>query len=68
MKTAAQCFIACLIAYVMFLIGFGTVALFSSDLSAVSTGAATAYSALVGVPSAGLYGMYKWAKQMESGQ
>ncbi len=63
MKTATQIFTATLIVYVMLLIGYGTHHLFTTDLSQLSGAAATAYGALVGIPSAGLYGMYKWAKQ-----
>ena len=47
---------------IMGLIGFGTWAVFTADLTALSTPAATAYGAWVGIPGAGLYGLYRWAR------
>jgi len=62
MLLIARIFTGAMVAYVMGLIGFGTWAVFTADLTALSTPAATAYGALVGIPGAGLYGLYKWAR------
>jgi len=62
MLLIARVFTGLLVVYVMVLIGYGTHYVFTADLTALSTPAATAYGALVGIPGAGLYGLYKWAR------
>lgn len=62
MLLCARVLTGLMVIHVMVLMTFGTVMVFTSDLTALSTPAASAYSALVGIPGAGLYGLYKWAR------
>jgi hypothetical protein len=62
MLLISRIFTGVLVVYVMGLIGYGTHYVFSADLTQLSAATATAYGALVGIPGAGLYGLYKWAR------
>ena len=68
MPASTRYFAAFLIVWAMTLITHATIAVFSADLTQLSAATATAYGAVVGIPGAGMYGLYKLGVRNREGK